>query len=651
MTDNSFILNIVVNGYKIQFTSIPVQTVYIPRTMSQSTIDICQGKVDEFLEKKIIKVVSPSHDQFVSYIFPVPKKTLGEYRIIVDLHDLNSYIRKVKFRMDRLTDIMQLIRPGDWFVSIDLSDAYYCIAMHILSMPFLTFLFLEIYYQFTCMPQGLHSAPRIFTKVMRVVLSFLRGRGIRIAAWIDDFFIASSSHALCREHTFLTFRTFEELGFLPNVAKSHLVPTQRLCHLGLVWDSVDFSVSIPSDKISAVKRKSSVALSSQVSVRFLSTILGSIEFFRWGFPYAAVHYRRLQRFINSCLARGLSYDSYVSVSSGAVVDLTWWSQVGDSLPARSLAPFAASFELFCDASPSGWGCWLNDLETYGTWSSREKMFHINVLEFMAVLFGFRCFFRSTYNCHILIRSDSSTVVAYINNQGGTASVRLCDMSLELWDFCISHSIVISAVHVPGVSNTRADRLSRMVDTDHSYSLLPFYFQELCRVVPFELKIDCFASRLNFKLDKFFSRYRDPFSSGVNAFSFRWIDNVYLFPPIPLIHRVISKFLLDHTGHGVLICPYWPSQSWFPSLLDLLIFPPVLLPSDSVLDESCRLPRSCSLVAFIIGSNPADHMDYLRGLQSVGSGVSLEKPLSRTKGVGPGSVIGTIRGKGVTVQLL
>ena len=120
VTDNSFILNIVVNGYKIQFTSIPVQTVYIPRTMSQSTIDICQGKVDEFLEKKIIKVVSPSHDQFVSYIFPVPKKTLGEYRIIVDLHELNSYIRKVKFRMDRLTDIMQLIRPGDWFVSIDL---------------------------------------------------------------------------------------------------------------------------------------------------------------------------------------------------------------------------------------------------------------------------------------------------------------------------------------------------------------------------------------------------------------------------------------------------------------------------------------------------------------------------------------------------
>ena len=152
VTDNSFILNIVINGYKIQFTSIPVQSVYTPRNMSKANIGICHNKVSEFLTVKIIKVVTPCHDQFVSHIFPVPKTTLGEYRIIFYLSDLNTYVRKVSFRMDSLADIMKLIRPGDWFVSVDLSDAYYCIAMHILSMPFLTFKFLEVLYQFTCLP-------------------------------------------------------------------------------------------------------------------------------------------------------------------------------------------------------------------------------------------------------------------------------------------------------------------------------------------------------------------------------------------------------------------------------------------------------------------------------------------------------------------
>ena len=652
VTKNNHILNIVLNGYKIQFISIPLQYSYNHRNMSKATTNICKVKVSEFLHSKIIKVVSPHHDQYISHIFPVAKKTLGEYRIIFDLSELNTFVRKIKFRMDSLEDIINLIRPGDWFVSIDLSDAYYCIAIHILSMPFLTFVFLGVYYQFTCLPQGLSSAPRIFTKVMRVVLSFLRKREVRIAAWIDDFLLAAPSRAVCQEHAFFTVRTFEELGFLPNIGKSHLVPTQRLCHLGLVWDSVAYTVSVPPDKISTVKHKSSVALSSRVTVRFLSSILGSIEYFRWGFPYAALHYRRLQRFVNACRARGLSYDSSVSVSSEAKLDLTWWSQVGDTLPARPLGPFVASLELFCDASMTGWGCWTSKgHETLGTWSAEEAGLHINVLEFTCVLFGFRCFFRSSFNCSILIHTDSSTVVAYINNQGGTASRHLCDLSLELWDFCISRSLRISAVHIAGVENARADRLSRVADTDHSYSLDPVFFDDLCAALPFELVVDCFASRLNHKLCRFFSRYRDPLSSGVNAFSVRWVNGVYLFPPYPLIHRVITKFISDNTGHGVLIAPFWPSQCWYPSLLKLLISTPLLIPTDSVLDQKCRLPRGCRLVAYIIGSSPQKHMAFLKGLPFTGSGVLSERPLSRTRGVGESLVCGIVNGRVITVESL
>ena len=491
MTSNSLILNIVSNGYKIQFNSSPVQYSFVDRFMSKKTTSICKIKVSEFVHFKIIKVVAPSRDQFLSYIFPVPKKSGLDHRIIFDLTELNVFIRKVHFKMDSIKDIMDLIKPGDYFISIDLSDAYYCIAMHVLSMPFLTFKFLGVYYQFTCLPQGLSSAPRIFTKVMRVVMAFLRSRSIRIAAWIDDFLLASSSRALCQDHTFQALRTFEELGFLPNKEKSQLVPTQRICHLGLVFDSVEYSASVPSDKICGVRQKCLVALSSRVSLRFLSSILGSIEYFRWGFPFAALHYRRLQRFVNSCLADSGSYDTVVSVSEAARVDLSWWSVVGDSLPFRSLAPFQASLELFSDASNSGWGCWVSDgREAFGLWSSLEKRLHINVLECQAVLFGFFSFFRSTYNCSILINTDNSSVVAYVNHQGGTTSSRLCDLALELWDFCVARNISISACHVPGVCNNRADWLSRLEYSDHSYSLSQECFSAICAALPFPLTVDC-----------------------------------------------------------------------------------------------------------------------------------------------------------------
>ena len=652
VTSNSLILNIVCNGYKIQFISKPRQSKFTPRSMSKKNTVICKQKVKDFLKFKIIKIVSPNHEQFISHIFPVPKKSPGDFRIIFDLTELNHHVRKLHFKMDSIPDIMIMIQPGDFFVSIDLSDAYYCIAMHVLSLPFLTFYFLNVYYQFTCLPQGLSSAPRIFTKVIRVILTFLRRQNIRIAAWIDDFLIASASFSVCQDQAFQSLRTFEELGFVPNLEKSQLYPSQRICHLGLIWDSVEFSVSVPKDKIEIVKQKCATALSSRVTVRFLMSILGSIEYFKWGFPHAALHYRRLQRFVNMCLACELSYDKYVSVPKNASLDLSWWTKVKDSLPSRPLSPFKASLEVFCDASQTGWGCWTSaNQETFGFWSSGEKSLHINSLEFKAVFFAFRCFFRFTYNISILIHSDSSTVVAYINNQGGTASARLCDMALDFWDFCISRNISISALHLPGVKNSKADTLSRLENSDHSYSLSQPFFELLAENLSFPLKVDCFASRLNYKLEKFFSRYPDPLSSWVDAFSVRWSDNLYLFPPIPIIHRVISKFISDNTAHGLLICPYWPSQFWFPSLLELLIAPPILIPSAMVLDENRRLPRSCLLVAWSIGCNHAEHMGFLQSMESVGSKVSKEKLLLDTKGVGEGSVIGLINGKKITVRLL
>ena len=620
--------------------------------MSSSTTKICKVKVKEFLEFKIIKVVTPNHDQYISYIFPVPKKSLTDHRIIFDLTELNTYVRKVHFRMDSIPDIMALILPGDWFISLDLSDAYYCIAMHILSMPFLTFIFLNVYYQFTCLPQGLSSAPRVFTKIVRAVLTYLRGYGIRIAAWIDDFLMMSSTRSLCRDHAFRTVRTFEELGFIPNIEKSQLVPVQRICHLGLVWDSVQYSVSIPSDKIAGVKSKCLVALSSSVKVCFLSSILGSVEYFKWGFPHAALHYRRLQRFVNSCFVKGCSYDSYVLPSSSACIDLEWWSSVGDSLPFRSLSPFVADIELYCDASLTGWGCWTSEgKEAFGAWSAGESELHINVLEGLSVLFALKCFFRSTYNCNILVRSDNTSVVAYINKQGGTACSRLCDIALELWEFSIARNITLSASHLSGVSNVKADRLSRVEHCDHSYFLSQDVFDALAARLDFPLTVDCFASRLNFKLSKFVSHYFDPLSFWVNAFSLAWTDYVYLFPPVPVIHRVLTKFIADKTGHGLLICPYWPSQPWYPTLLSLLIAPPILIPTGSVVDETCRLPRHCRLVAWTIGSSPVAQMGFHTTLPYVGSKGLIAAPLLLTKDVGINSVIGIINGYQVTVASL
>ncbi len=88
-------------------------------------------------------------------------------------------------------------------------------------------------------------------------------------------------------------------------------------------------------------------------------------------------------------------------------------------------------------------CWLSDPENecydkciesgscgaicdgrpaFGTWSEIEKSWHINCQELRAVHLVFECFLPDILHHHVLIRTDSMTVEAYINHQGGVNSV-------------------------------------------------------------------------------------------------------------------------------------------------------------------------------------------------------------------------------------
>ena len=131
----------------------------------------------------------------------------------------------------------------------------------------------------------------------------------------------------------------------------------------------------------------------------------------------------------------------------------------------------------------------------------------------------------------------------------------------------------------------------------------------------------------------------------------WKDYIYLFPPIPLIDKVLAKFISDEVGHDLLICPYWPSQTWYPTLLDLLIGTPLLLPPDSIMDEDCKIPKHSRLLAWPIGSSHQEKQAYRNELQSVPCKVIDSKLCLNIKDIGDNSILGFIRNKIITVKLL
>ncbi|KAI2660195.1 hypothetical protein H4Q32_025915 [Labeo rohita] len=88
----------------------------------------------------------------------------------------------------------------DWFVAIDLKDAYFHVSILPRHRPFLRFAFEGRAYQYKVLPFGLSLSPRVFTKVAEAALAPLREMDIRILNYFDDWLILAHSWDLVCVH-------------------------------------------------------------------------------------------------------------------------------------------------------------------------------------------------------------------------------------------------------------------------------------------------------------------------------------------------------------------------------------------------------------------------------------------------------------------
>ena len=68
-----------------------------------------------------------SQEEFVSSIFLRPKKNGVDYRMILNLKELNSFIVYRHFKMDSLKSVTDLMTQGCFMASVDIKDAYYTV--------------------------------------------------------------------------------------------------------------------------------------------------------------------------------------------------------------------------------------------------------------------------------------------------------------------------------------------------------------------------------------------------------------------------------------------------------------------------------------------------------------------------------------------
>ena len=652
----TWVVTVLRDGYRVPFKDSPPPLARTPVSFptyraGSPRAQALRQEVEAMLAKGALEIARDPGPGFYSRLFLVEKAT-GGWRPVIDLSHLNDFVQLTPFKMETVASVLLSVREGDFLASLDLKDAYFQIPIHGSSRKLLRFMSEGTVYQFKALCFGLSTAPQVFTRVFAAVSAWAHARSIRLLRYLDDWLVLSSSEKKAKESIRELLSLCRTLGIVINEKKSDLVPSQSAKYLGMTIDTGAGKV-FPS--LARVEKFLTVAerFCSMQSppAQLWQLILGHLASLERLVPHGRLRMRSLQWHLKSQWSPESDPPSLpVALPEEARRDLSWWMVRDHLLVGVRFGTPAPDLHLYSDASSLGWGAHLLDQNVSGVWSAQEKLLHINLLEMKALFLALQAFQEDVTGHHVTAMCENSTVVAYVNKQGGTVSRPLCLLTSRLLRWTESFDVHLEARYLPGESNVLADVLSRrgqVVGTE--WSLHPQVARALLRTWG-NPSIDLFATCLNAKLPLYCSLVPDPQAVFEDAFRHPWDDlDLYAFPPFALVGRVIALVQQSSRVAMTLVAPLWPEKEWFADLLLLLTQPPLVLPGwDRLLRQPhCNLfhqgAHALNLHAWRLSSDTTESRAFREGLLESCQGSSENLPLASTSRDGRSSVVGVVEG--------
>ena len=569
-----------VTGLEIKWLNKPPHSITIKGpTFSRTENNLIDQEIKTMLDKGAIHATEPSKPQFIGHIFLRPKKD-GGMRPVFNMKALNQFIQYKHFKMENLAMLKTVLQKQDYMIKVDLKDAYFCIPVCRKDQQFLRFQWRNKLYQFSCLPFGLTSAPRQFTKLMKPTVFLLRRIGIRLLIYLDDLLILNQNKVQLAKDAHSLIFLLQNLGLVINWGKSVLEPTQELEYLGMLINSNTMELSLPQTKLHDIQSRCKQMLAQDTTtVHKLAQLIGTLTATMQAIHPGPLYYREMQMLKTKQLLHSQTYSAKITLTPKCREELRWWLLHMETWNGKAIMSPGPDMIIQTDASLKGWGAYLEGRPASsginGLWSETETKLQINCLELKAAELGVRSFVKNKESIHVHLKMDNITALTHINKMGGTKSQLLTQMTKSLWEFCLTKKIHLTAEYLPGNKNKIADALSRQYEDSSNWKLDPQLFTVLNNQWG-PLETDLFADRLNAQTTRYFSWKQDPLAAGTDAFLWQWNERCYAFPPFCLIGRCLMKVRKEQTDL-VLIAPAWQGQHWYPILLNMLTEEPILIP--------------------------------------------------------------------------
>ena len=271
--------------------------------------------------------------------------------------------------------------------------------------------------------------------------------------------------------------------------------------------------------------------------------------------------RRLYTLLNT----KLSWYHRLKIDPESREELTFWLHEVENFNGQNIwhSP-SAIHVVYTDASSMGYGGYMVEHGchvAHGQWTPAEAGQSSTWRELRVVRLVLESLVTKLENQRVRWFTDNQNVARIILVGSKTAALQT--EVFGIFSLCISKQIRIEPDWIPRTQNQKADYLSHLIDYD-DWQIHPDIFAKLDRDWG-PHTIDRFATYYNAQLPRFNSRFWNPGTEAVDAFTCNWGDELnWWCPPPYLVSRMLCHAKRTR-AHGTLLVPKWPSAAFWPML--------------------------------------------------------------------------------------
>ena len=248
------IIDCMTDGYKLPLLLAPPRFSKPNHQSALDNVDFIQSSLAELLSNRCVRMVTEV--PHVCSLLSVVINRSGKKRLVLNLCFLNQFMLKDKFKYEDIRLAMLMFQKDDFMFSFDLKSGYHHIDIHREHWKYLRFVWSngsKVQRYVLCVTFWLGYSLLPFTKIMRPLVKYWRGQGLRIIVYLDDGNAAvAGKEAACTASTMVQ-EDLGQAGFVENVSKCRWELNQRCYWLGFDIDLSMGQISAPQDKVQSLQ--------------------------------------------------------------------------------------------------------------------------------------------------------------------------------------------------------------------------------------------------------------------------------------------------------------------------------------------------------------------------------------------------------------